>query len=99
MATRTSRMHAKAPPPRDALAHGEWLIDEAIMETFPASDPAAPYLPEHGARPRERAGAPIAGIATIAAGSARDVRPRALPLALAGIALFAAGYVAGRARR
>jgi hypothetical protein len=28
-----------------AEKHAEWLLDEAIMETFPASDPVAPYLP------------------------------------------------------
>ena len=26
--------------------HAEWLLDKAIMETFPASDPVAPYQPE-----------------------------------------------------
>jgi len=25
-------------------AHDEWLLDEALMETFPASDPAAPAI-------------------------------------------------------
>jgi hypothetical protein len=31
--------------PNAAEKHAEWLLDEAIMETFPASDPVAPYLP------------------------------------------------------
>jgi len=26
-------------------AHEEWLLDEAIKETFPASDPVSPYWP------------------------------------------------------
>ena len=25
-------------------AHQEWLLDEAIKETFPASDPVSPYV-------------------------------------------------------
>jgi len=25
-------------------AHDEWLLDEALMETFPASDPTAPAI-------------------------------------------------------
>jgi hypothetical protein len=25
-------------------AHDEWLLDEALMETFPASDPATPAI-------------------------------------------------------
>lgn len=25
-------------------AHDEWLLDEALMESFPASDPAAPAI-------------------------------------------------------
>ena len=29
-----------------AEQHAEWLLDEAIMETFPASDPVAPYQPD-----------------------------------------------------
>ena len=28
-----------------AVAHDEWLIDEAIEETFPASDPTSPSQP------------------------------------------------------
>ena len=30
----------------EAEKHAEWLLDEAIMETFPASDPVAPYQPD-----------------------------------------------------
>jgi hypothetical protein len=46
-------------------AHGEWLLDEALMETFPASDPVSPATQCQRdedaqrrtvqARPRERA--------------------------------------------
>ncbi|HSN32303.1 MAG TPA: hypothetical protein VLU41_06435 [Ideonella sp.] len=36
------------PAPR---SHEEWLLDESLAETFPASDPIAPALPkEHGHR-------------------------------------------------
>ena len=43
-------------PPGD---HEEWLLDESLVETFPASDPIAPaVLSEQGApdgpRPEER---------------------------------------------
>lgn len=33
--------------PEDAgsPAHGEWLLDEALLETFPASDPISPSSP------------------------------------------------------
>lgn len=27
-----------------SAAHDEWLLDEALMETFPASDPVSPAL-------------------------------------------------------
>jgi hypothetical protein len=34
-------------PPRDVEGHDEWLLDEALGETFPASDSIAvsPHLP------------------------------------------------------
>ena len=48
----------------------EWLLDEAIMETFPASDPVAPYQhasdsekPAVSPDPRASGAAPSAGIA------------------------------------
>ncbi|HEY2560511.1 MAG TPA: hypothetical protein VGI48_12440 [Caldimonas sp.] len=28
----------------DSSAHGEWLLDEALDETFPASDPISPSI-------------------------------------------------------
>ena len=28
-------------PPYDVAGHDEWLLDEALAETFPASDPIA----------------------------------------------------------
>jgi hypothetical protein len=41
-----------APPPAEARAedlrspeHEEWLLDEALIETFPASDPISPACP------------------------------------------------------
>jgi len=44
----SDRWRASRFPTRNAgERHDEWLIDEAIMETFPASDPPAPYLPAH----------------------------------------------------
>jgi hypothetical protein len=29
-----------------AAGHDEWILDEAIEETFPASDPTSPHRPE-----------------------------------------------------
>jgi hypothetical protein len=34
-----------APFAPDTARHNEWLIDEAIKETFPASDPISPGQP------------------------------------------------------
>ena len=34
-----------APPPQSPN-HDEWLIDEALVETFPASDPISPSAPK-----------------------------------------------------
>lgn len=44
----------------------EWLLDEAIMETFPASDPVAPY--QHAFDEEKQAGQPdtASGAATTA---------------------------------
>ena len=36
-------------PPGD---HEEWLLDESLVETFPASDPIAPAVPRATHRPR-----------------------------------------------
>jgi len=33
-----------ALPRPDSASHQEWLIDEALKETFPASDPISPAL-------------------------------------------------------
>lgn len=44
---------------RDAIAivrRDEWLLDEAIMETFPASDPVAAY--QHASDEEKPAGPP-----------------------------------------
>jgi hypothetical protein len=40
------RTSTELPPP-DVAGHDEWLLDEALAETFPASDPIAvsPYSP------------------------------------------------------
>jgi hypothetical protein len=36
-------------------ARQEWLLDEALMETFPASDPISPAAPAAGSgRPQRR---------------------------------------------
>ena len=43
----------------DAVAivrRDEWLLDEAIMETFPASDPVAPY--QHASNEEKPKGPP-----------------------------------------
>lgn len=45
-------------------AHDEWLLDEALMETFPASDPAAPAIVSIPL-PLERSG-PRAAVTTVA---------------------------------
>jgi len=55
MKTRTGERKGTAPaqnaPERAAstidatsTAHDEWLLDEALMETFPASDPVSPAM-------------------------------------------------------
>ena len=39
---------AKAPPEPGSSRqsdHEEWLLDESLVETFPASDPIAPAVP------------------------------------------------------
>jgi len=38
---------------RDVSVHQEWLLDEALKETFPASDPISPARPAR--KPRRRA--------------------------------------------
>jgi hypothetical protein len=35
----------KPEPPAGTPEHEEWLLDEAVDETFPASDPSAPVQP------------------------------------------------------
>ena len=40
----TAGSESPATPPGVAK-HGEWLLDEALIETFPASDPIAPAEP------------------------------------------------------
>jgi hypothetical protein len=37
------RREASSDSPKEA--HQEWLIDEALKETFPASDPISPAMP------------------------------------------------------
>jgi len=41
-------------------AHDEWLLDEALMESFPASDPAAPAIMSVPLVPRRRGGSAAA---------------------------------------
>lgn len=36
----------KPMPPPGTPEHAEWLLDEAVEESFPASDSPAPALPE-----------------------------------------------------
>jgi len=75
-----------------AREHDEWLLDEAIRETFPASDPVAVAQPgslpslRHAARRRARrpASPPSTAAAWWIAGAA---------------VVFCAGYLVGRGRR
>ena len=36
----------KPMPPAGTPEHQEWLVDEAVEESFPASDSPSPALPE-----------------------------------------------------
>jgi hypothetical protein len=36
---------SRPAPPAGTPEHEEWLLDEAVEESFPASDPPAPVLP------------------------------------------------------
>jgi hypothetical protein len=42
----------------DFAGHEEWLLDESLRETFPASDPISPAVPAGGTPVAGRAGAP-----------------------------------------
>jgi hypothetical protein len=49
----TPRQPAEGPDPASkpgAPGHDEWLVDESIGETFPASDPIAPSHSEDAPR-------------------------------------------------
>jgi hypothetical protein len=75
-------------------AHQEWLLDEAIMETFPASDPTSPYRSDSTTRAPDtghRRPAPVM--------RARRSGKAAFWWIIAGCAMFYAGYVASRRRR
>lgn len=43
-----------APRGPNSSRHDEWLLDEALGETFPASDPIAPALPRERTDESER---------------------------------------------
>jgi hypothetical protein len=87
-------MPLRSPPPVDASwsrsRHDEWLLDEAVFETFPASDPIAPFVPD------------AATLATRAASrrgprrSGRRARGVPEPMWVALAAAFCVGFVAGR---
>jgi LDH2 family malate/lactate/ureidoglycolate dehydrogenase len=50
--TRSAPGSRLPPHPRpDDPQHGEWVIDEADEESFPASDPSAPAMPHRKKRP------------------------------------------------
>jgi hypothetical protein len=64
-ATNESRSNPEAPrqvpsAPGDA-GHDEWLIDESIEETFPASDPTLPVRPGSTLSRRNQSTAPSDG--------------------------------------
>ncbi len=44
---RVRKLTSSELPPPDVADHDEWLLDEALAETFPASDSIAvsPYFP------------------------------------------------------
>jgi hypothetical protein len=39
------------PIPISPARHDDWLLDEALRETFPASDPISPARPRAGSLP------------------------------------------------
>jgi len=61
-------------------SHDEWLLDEALMESFPASDPAAPAIVSVPLAPR-RPGGRAAATLPAWTGTDRSVFPgRAGPI-------------------
>jgi hypothetical protein len=46
-ASRAGRDDGRLPTLGPAARHEEWLLDEALKETFPASDPISPAHSEH----------------------------------------------------
>jgi hypothetical protein len=50
-----SRPAKSAEEQRTGVAHDEWLIEEAIEETFPASDPTSPSRPDSTVASKYRA--------------------------------------------
>jgi len=52
---RALRERGDSPPPPGARQHEEWLQDEAVKESFPASDPPASTMPGSIAAEREAA--------------------------------------------
>ena len=75
-------------------AHQEWLLDEAIMETFPASDPTSPYRSDSTTRAPETARRYPTPLTR-----ARRSAKAAFWWIIAGCAMSYAGYVASRRRR
>jgi hypothetical protein len=45
---RRTEKHARRPSRKEAERHGQELHDEALEETFPASDPVSPFVPATG---------------------------------------------------
>ena len=74
--------------------HQEWLLDEALMETFPASDPSSPYQPPGGAHETATAQAH-----QLPDRFARRGSETTLWLIVAGCAIFGAAYVVRHVRR
>lgn len=94
MTVRVPRRSGKAHGSERSDLHQEWLLDEALKETFPASDPSSPYQPHATANEHTTAHARVLATRSIRRGSTTM-----LWLIAAGCAIFCAGYVVGRVRR
>jgi hypothetical protein len=87
------RMRHKEGTVQKRTAHEEWLLDEAIKETFPASDPVSPFV-------RETTDASRAARRNSSSMGRAQLRGRStFWWIMAGCVVFYVGYVARRRRR